>query len=380
MSKSKHKSKKPDPFPAFLQSKLRLFLSVDLVGSTAFKQRALEETRSVSGSRIYSYWLEVVTEFYRKIDELFFEEWDNLASAQNSGALQRGERPVFWKTLGDELLYTKVLTHHSEALTCLYAWIKAVGRYKDSLKEKSLLSQLSVKCTAWLAGFPINNSEVIVSTQGNPISPIAGTDHVFENMTLLDNWYNQSAKIKREGVLDFVGPSIDIGFRLAGHSTKRKMAISVELALLAVSAQFNAIAPDNHKPLRIFYGGGTALKGVLDGEPYPWFWIDLSRDDERNTLEENLFSDNKEAIKTFCLSFFEGHPDFVKPYICGGNDNLFHDRPKSHPDLQQALLSGWTDYRKKIAEEAEALKHDSDASARSGDPAGIDQVLDDLPR
>src|ERR1051326_8348657 len=82
------------PFPADLpdglKPRLRLFLSIDLVGSTAFKQSRLA-------------WLPAILDFYR--------DFDQLMHAQFRAYRQRSNCPVpppeFWKSNGDELLYTR---------------------------------------------------------------------------------------------------------------------------------------------------------------------------------------------------------------------------------------------------------------------------------
>ena len=77
---------------------------------------------------------------------------------------------------------------------------------------------------------------------------------------------------------DFVGPLIDIGFRLSKFASLRKFVISADLAWL-ITAQGDAAMP-------FHYDGRESLKGVLNDQPYPIFWIDCNDDgDGRNPLD-----------------------------------------------------------------------------------------------
>jgi hypothetical protein len=74
-------------------------------------------------------------------------------------------------------------------------------------------------------------------------------------------------------IVDFLGPDIDAGFRIAQHADKRKLTIAANLAetLLLYSPQKSI------EGLRIV--GYRELKGVWNGRPYPiiWFYSDWSK-------------------------------------------------------------------------------------------------------
>lgn len=353
--------------PEFLKPKLRLFMSVDLVGSTRFKQ--------TEGN--HSVWLTVVTSFYREFDRLLRDAWGHCASNFDRADFRTGEAPHFWKANGDELLYAKVLSHHSEALATLHVFIAAVREYRRNLKAK--WPRLSLKATAWLAGFPVINSEVIVAAPGASVAMPGGTDPLFENMSLVDNWYRAKKKGKQGGygLLDFVGPSIDIGFRLTAHSTEQRMAISVDLALLLAHAQFSLIKKD-YSPLKIIYSGGAVLKGVLEERPYPWFWIDAREDNECNELESRLFTSEVHRIKEYCEDFLghSTHPAIVRPYIISADESTFHIIPDNHEDLRAKLLNHWLGQREIL--KAEKLAEADPLSSRPSSE-GYVLLLSKLP-
>lgn len=330
-----------DSCPNFLKPKLRIFLSVDLVGSTRFKQEARTDD-------VFPPWLGVVTNFYREFDRLFREEWEHTSNKYNEPRFRFGDKPEFWKAVGDELLYSKVLTHYTEALSCLHVWISAVRRYRRALEEKEHQPPLSVKTTAWLGGFPVINTEVIVAAPGVTESTSQrGADPLYDNMRLVDEWYRNKAEGKPPiGLLDFVGPNIDVGFRLTGQSTDKRMAISVDLSLMIVMAQFgNRAWP--HAPLKMYYSGGTSLKGVMSSDPYPWFWIDVRDDGRKDQFEDALFSTDPNKILEFSESFLERHsktvdrPLYIRPYIEHEDEDQFKTQPASHAAVREQLLNFW---------------------------------------
>ncbi|MQX38621.1 hypothetical protein [Roseospira navarrensis] len=164
-------------FPKFLQPTLRLFLSVDLVGSTALKQAGSfpikKPDEDSTLSELGAEWFNEVAEFYRKIEELFTREWDHYkATVANKYDWPVGNDPEFWKINGDEIIYFKELSESRECYATFVCWLNVVEQFRSHLAGNR--SPLDVKASAWLAGFPIANSEVILRLI--PLSP--GPHHV----------------------------------------------------------------------------------------------------------------------------------------------------------------------------------------------------------
>lgn len=158
--------------PAFLRPQLRLFLSVDLVGSTALKQgvrfplSAPED--SSSWSRSGSEWFTAIAGFYRNFDREFKSAWKSYSESNVAAkGWVPGDRPELWKANGDELLYSKRISEVHQVVATVAVWITALRRYRKQLQQHG--SPLDVKASGWLAGFPVNNSEVILdlSEEGN---------------------------------------------------------------------------------------------------------------------------------------------------------------------------------------------------------------------
>lgn len=300
--------------PEFLWPRLRLFLSVDLVGSTALKQAgefpierpAGDETLERAGPK----WIFDLASFYREILAKFNYEWkrycDEIADKER---WPKDAKAVLWKINGDELIFAQILTSSKHCIALLYCWMRACQAYRAELCSKG--SKLDVKLTAWAAGFPLTNTEVIFQKY-NDIQ-YDDSDPIFIHYDLLRRWYAEPES-REKLVQDFIGPSIDTGFRLAAKATPRKFTISIEVAyMLSVTA-----IP---KPLemKLYFDGHETLKGVFGGKPYPIFWIDTHGEDVLSIAEDKLTKiehQNRESVRNYCESFFEKYSSFmIRPFI-----------------------------------------------------------------
>ncbi|MBV9694327.1 MAG: hypothetical protein JO261_11570, partial [Alphaproteobacteria bacterium] len=267
--------------PVYLQPKLRLFLSADLVGSTAFKQGPgypLEIDTDRRITPLGPHWLEPITSFYSDFSAEFAEQWRLFQEmAAEAPRWPTGTAPEFWKGIGDELVFVKDVRDPKEVAGSVWAWMLALQKYRTKLREKQ--PSLDIKSTAWIAGFPINNSEVVFDL-GLPDRDIATDDARLSHFQKLEDFYDPKAD-RTKFVRDFIGTSVDTGFRLATKSTPRRMTASIEVVLMITSTP-----PPDQKfgPIRIFFDGFEQLKGVLGGKPYPVFWIDMFQTDSERAL------------------------------------------------------------------------------------------------
>lgn len=268
-----------------LEPRLRLFLSADIVGSTAFKQRSGEGSEQ---------WFRLVRSFYMMAERYLAFRW-SLAKDRYQDAerpLLFGEdAPELWKTVGDEVLFTKDIAHPSEATMCMSIWLQVLEDLRQLLDK----SDLDVKSSAWLADFPIRNREIFLRT-GSPAKADDGErDGPPAQNEIIDtandptedlDWANdnlfKSFKARSPGVTrDFIGQSIDTGFRVSTAASSRKLMLSVELAHM-LSMECERLDLDPYRigafPVRSFtfhYDGRHTLKGVLNGTPYPLIWLDV---------------------------------------------------------------------------------------------------------
>lgn len=362
-----------------LASRLRLFLSVDMVGSTAFKQ-ANQSTPDPDGGKDTDVnggqpWFSPIAQFYREIERLFAKEWDYY-SAVTAPKFDwpTGEPPQLWKSAGDELLYTKVLADHREAFACLSCWIKAIREYRGTLRSK--YQNLDLKSAVWLAGFPINNTEVIFrSSVGDLLPSYDDDDPLYSNLFLLHEFYKNPSN--RTLTRDFIGPSIDTGFRLCGLATSRKLIVSVDLMLMIIHAVRGSPHNLGLIELSFHYDGRIPLKGVFSGADYPVFWIDMSASAELERIEDKLLdkrAKNTDEIKEFCESFFaENKRKLFVPYITGNQDAYFATPPRHHQERLRRLRAFWTNEHNRRLDEANSSKEAQ--AGQEPDEKSVDELV-----
>lgn len=261
--------------------RLILFLSVDLVGSTAFK--------SLSAAGEYQPWLDLFWGFYRDLPAELLRCYDPAKPEQ--------QRPWVWKSLGDELIFAVELGLHYEAARHLLCFRNAIRQYRATVKRVS--PRLDLKAVAWLAEFPVLNSVIVLP------SPRGG-----------------------QPTLDFIGPSIDTGFRLAKAATPRRLVLSIELANL-----LSRTSAGHLDGLALYFDRGMELKGVLNGRPYPLVWTDLHAPDEIERLEDEL-AGRREPVRADTLMSYSqqfittlGLPLF-EPFFPDDADGQFSQKPE----------------------------------------------------
>jgi hypothetical protein len=191
-------------------SRVLLFLSVDIENSTKLKRKPT--------------WFGSVAGFLTGFGPAFFAT----LGAKGTGC----KEPVLWKALGDELVFYAEVTKTEEIRAYLLAFKDTVHR--NNTDQKPYTPKL--KSSAWLAEFPYRNM----------MMPLAREDSVPVDF-------------------DFVGPQMDIGFRLARFATSRRFAVSLELAWVALNADMG---------LNFFWDGLHPVKGLVERPGYPVLWID----------------------------------------------------------------------------------------------------------
>lgn len=351
-----------DSCPEFLKPRLRIYLSADIIGSTAQKQSKLGALEP-DGRPNDPSWFTTIQGFYFEAQQSVQEAWEELERKLAAGSYL-GEPPQLWKTVGDEVLFTKVIDDHRQVLAVVRCWMVALQAMRDFLLREGK-GRLGVKSTIWLAEFPIRNKEVVLS--GDAFSkrgPIE--DYFAENGAILNRYYLED----RDDInIDYVGPSIDTGFRLTGHATARKLIISVEVAYILAMAP--KLANQTLVPVDLRYDGDVFLKGVMGGAGYPLFWIDLSGEQSAAALADRLSGHGKcdrDLVSEFCRAFFLERHDFISPpFIISKGEAMLIDYPDWYEERIHNLVKWFEDPAKdSIAlEKAEAV---ASSNAVAGDP------------
>lgn len=339
---------------------LKLFFSADIVGSTAFKQKPGVDA---------SVWFTAVLSFYHKAEIEFIRKWRHFQEQIEASVEVRaewfGDEPEVWKTLGDEILFVKKITHPMQAFLAVQAWCLTLESIRAGFLEKDDYKGLDVKSSVWIADFPLKNREVVLGEA----RPNGEDDYVYINNKSLKAYYStKSTQETKNLVRDFIGPSIDTGFRLGAFTSPRKLVISLELAYLLASEQFYAEINEKWHLLGVSrishfifrYEGRHILKGVMGGRPYPIFWIDLDAENHVHRTEEDLLSlDRPSAIKI--RNFLEAILDEFCDYF---------SRPMFDASLRHTSenLAGFADIHNPISNEVsnkiEEYKNNIDESFR----------------
>ncbi len=274
-----------------------LFLSVDIIGSSAHKSGAPYGNIEP--------WIVLFREFYKEFPQVFIGKFNT-----EDGHL----RPFLWKGIGDELVFVvDRLRKHKDAVSAIKHFKDAVAKYSQTIEtKKGKGSGLGLKASAWLAGCTAYNFEIIMENGIN---------------------IESDGGIKQPGKVEYLGPSIDLGFRLAKFATQRKFIVSCDLARLLV---------ERTDDLVFFFDGKERMKGVFNEKPYPVIWIDM--DDGKSSMEEALIGIKKEQcnhskLKKFCDNFLDESSDITKPPYLGREDSDFSKPPSDYSDRLAKIRS-----------------------------------------
>lgn len=357
--------------PEFLKPRLRLFLSVDLVGSTKLKQT--QETgfvprRSEDGNEnLGASWFSPVTDFYKFFEQEFSDEW--LKYVENTSPhlnWTKGENPELWKTNGDELIYVKEIYDAYDAFACIVCWLEAVGSVRGIFKEHH--SSLDLKSTGWIAGFPIRNHEVIFRRKFEIEDDFDRFhDNFLNHCYYLDKWYK---KEKRGLVRDFIGPSIDTGFRIAKYATPRKFPISFDLAYL-----LSSVSPDGamHGKIEFRFEGEFELKGVMGGRPYPVFWIDATSQSELTQAKDKISppppAQQAQDVSKFCEKLMEESiPGISRPFLIGASLPKLQRLPNGYEEQLRQVSEAWKKEYERLETRKEAQVKEADRQPHETEP------------
>jgi hypothetical protein len=275
----------------FEDSELRLFLSVDIVGSTSLKHirnhsvlmRVYDErvdiisdlyntksncphrdenedcfTKTPIQSQVKATfkrgaidWQQVIQNALADFDKAFTRQY--LKMPADTPEMTPGEmkKIPIWKAKGDELLYSIPIPNRRYLHNLFVSFMKAVLETDKKLSQEGFIR---LKSSAWIAGFPIRNRVIQL-----PIT---------ENASPAND--------------DYLGPDIDTGFRLGAYTLAGFTVISIGLALLLsdIPQEINAV--------RALLIGWEVLKGVWRGGAYPIIWVFLpAPQNESETFENN---------------------------------------------------------------------------------------------
>lgn len=200
----------------------RLFLSVDMAGSTEFKARFTGQ-----GSEG---WLDIFRTFFTSFPLM-------VAGQVGHAFLEDAVTPAIdvWKVMGDEVLFVCEPESAEELTTMLVALLRTMRMYEERHFQEL---PLRLKAAAWLADFEGQNIEIEIPELSGEGSP-----H-----------------------LDYIGPDIDLGFRIGKFARPGVMAVSLDVLEAVLGAANADVAA-------LYVMGAEPLKGVMFGRAYPIVWL-----------------------------------------------------------------------------------------------------------
>nr|WP_321442299.1 hypothetical protein [uncultured Hyphomonas sp.] len=366
-----------EELPEFLTPSLKLFLSVDLVGSTKLKhdEDVLNGNSNGDGSLegVGAQWFSILIDFYGGFEQIFLAEW--LTTFEDGKLVEQAWKtesaPSLWKINGDELIYVFNVTHPGHIVVALIAWKEALLKYRRRLNDRR--SGLDVKATAWMAGFPIGNHEVafwsdLSKANESSNEPDGKAGQYFR----LNRWYeDQKSGAKSDYIKDYIGPSVDTGFRVAQYASPRRFPVSIEIAYFLSNL---GLKNEAKKKIGLRYHGRESMKGVLGGSPYPIFWIDcVSPNDKLSAAEDQLKPPDSvmdpHKIASFVDEFFRDPKNkLFMPFIYNCDDPTFRVLPPKYEENLRTIRDVWTQELEKYETELRSSEEDK----APGDTPGAD--------
>lgn len=280
------------------EPQLYLFLSVDVIDSTALKYS--QKSRIVD-------WYNFIKEFYDSFPEEFKTNLE--AEYRHEKLKYKATNLTVWKHAGDEILFYAKITQKNEIPCIVAAFKKTLEDWYPSKHKQD------VKGCVWTGQFPFIDRMV----EGNG-----------------------------KASLDFLGPSIDCGFRLGKYAAKDEIALSVEVA-----DQINGMSSLQSS---LYYLKSENLKGVFGNKKYPIFVIKL----------DNAKTDEYTYLKYSCRQ--TNLDDYIKKYYSDKSKSFKEKVSRIGRDVP-SYLKGKEELCKKIqmSKTAEQLSAKEIAPKKRGD-------------
>jgi hypothetical protein len=210
------------------KSPVAIFMSIDLSGSTAFKSQAQGDGESPE-------WLEAFEAFFREVPLIMMGQIA-AAFAMEDEVPHTG----VWKVIGDEIVFMAHPGSAREAQLLTVAFYRTLINYDRKIFERW---PLRVKGCCWAAQLSGRNREI-------EIPEMLGSDG-------------------NQPYVDFLGPDVDTGFRLAACGGRGQLIISSNLVHLLAEQE-------DSEGIQLHYIGRKVLKGVYNGRPYPLFLMTMA--------------------------------------------------------------------------------------------------------
>jgi class 3 adenylate cyclase len=279
-------------FERLTRPRLLIFLSADLQNSTRLKQ-----SRHPAAAQT---WLTTVLGFMKDFALGLRGQLEEISRTKRLEL-----RPLrSWKTLGDEVVFVIEPSRIDDCNWIIEAFRQAIANW--NLDRRARLEpepgDLLVQGTAWSAGFPVANAVILRDDRPTGLE----SDEELETYE------------------DYLGPSMDIGFRLSKLATPRRLVVSVDMAWLLLASGYRH---------GVHFEERTHLRGVAEDDGYPLLWLEPEvsryRNAEKAMLGFGRQSDFR-SMKDLCARYIRefGVPNYL-PFIPDkGNESVDYERDR----------------------------------------------------
>jgi hypothetical protein len=225
------------------ESGVYLFVSVDMVNSTEFKSREPNWPFV-----LHHFYENVVTEIKRVCPK--FNVWKYI-----------GDEVTFWRYTDAQDNLADLIRGTSDALQIVCARL-------DSLEQENTLRiktrhLTGAKATMWVASAHLVRTADLEHDL---------TDNSAEENRIIEEEHEITLPEQEQATIiksyDFIGPDIDIGFRVAHFAHRGILALSAGLACLVLHQATAAEEIDNNIKIVDY----QSMKGVWGGRRYPIIW------------------------------------------------------------------------------------------------------------
>jgi CRP-like cAMP-binding protein len=239
-----------------------IFFSADVVDSTRYKQTNANQTEGAG-------WIDAFETFFREMPLVLMGQ----IGLRHQEFKEVPELSI-WKVLGDEIVFSARTSDDRDTAILVHALRQALLVGDRRFWKKC---GYHVKGCAWTVDFTNQNLQI-------EIPEVSG-----------------SVDEHGDGYSDFIGPDVDVGFRLAKCAESRELILDLSLV--------ETILEETPEEAKFFLKGHEILKGCFDDRAYP---ILVFAPDDRDTHDGSSRSGadfevlSVEDCKSVCRRFREG--------------------------------------------------------------------------
>ncbi len=267
---------------------LYLFFSVDIIDSTSLKYGTKDKPALEN-------WYNSILTFYEDFPTQFQIALKSVTSIFH---LPSDIQLNTWKYSGDEILFFINIKNENEVPAAIFAFERILNEWYDPKNVK----QIHLKGCTWLGQFPFIDRRLSI----------------------------KQSKTDSNNKLDFIGPSIDCGFRLGKYASRNQIVLSIEVVdLCRVCTDFT---------LNIYYLKSENLKGVLGTLKYPIFVLVLSKANKSFEEQHLLHACHATDLKVFIDDYYENMIDEHKDKV-SKIDSHINEYLLSKKELSKEIIS-----------------------------------------